>query len=323
MRAAATVLGAALLFGLLTVSGSILGAFTSTTANPTNSITAATDFRAPTIARTAIGKTAGGVTGFIRQGGSYYVYAEVSDTGNPASGVSTVRSNTNNVTTGATATSLAFGAFTGGTLTYNYRTGSLTANATLSAGAKSYVITATDVAGNTSTLNGSVTVDNTAPTATTVQATNNSGVTVGRPELNDRIVYTSSEQLDANSILSGWSGASTNVVIRINNNAAGGMDQLQVYNATNTTQLPLGSVSLGGNGYVAANTTFGATGTASRMSQSAATITIILGTPSATATTAAANTTMSWTPSATATDRAGNPMSVTAANETGAADREF
>ena len=54
-----------------------------------------------------IGKTVGGVTGFIRQGGTYYVYATVAtDTGNPASGIASVKANVEGVTTGQTAVAL-------------------------------------------------------------------------------------------------------------------------------------------------------------------------------------------------------------------------
>ena len=98
---------------------------------------------------------------------------------------------------------------------------------------------------------------------------------------------------------------------------------MQIFNAANTAQLPLGTVNLGGTGYVTANRTFGATGTASRMTQSGSSITVVLGTESAAATTQATNTTMTWPPSATATDRAGNPASTATLTEPGAADREF
>jgi hypothetical protein len=319
-RRAAIALSVLFLFGMALSAGGVFGAYTGNTSNAANSFAAAPDWKAPTAGRSVIGKTAGGTPGFIKQGGTYNVYADVSDTGNPASGVSTVTSNSSNVTTAATSTALSSGSFTIGGLSYSNRSGSLTANAVLAAGSYNYTVTSTDVAGNSGTQTFTVTVDNTAPTGSDVQTTNG-GTTAGRPEANDTITFTYSEPIDPNSILAGWTGAATNVVVRINNNTPTN-DQLQIFNSANTAQLPLGSVNLGGTGYVTANRTYGATGTASSMSMSGNSITVVLGTASGAGTTSAA-TTMVWTPSATATDRAGNAASTANVTETGAADAEF
>ena len=319
-RRAVIVLSVLLLVGVGLNVGGVFGAYTSNTSNSGDSFSAASDFRAPTAGRSVIGKTAGGTAGFIKQGGTYFVYADVTDTGNPASGISTVTSNSSNVTTGATSSALASGSFTADGLTYSHRTASLTANAVLAAGSYNYTVTSTDVAGNSGTQTFTVTVDNTLPTGTDVQ-TANGGATAGRPELNDTIIYTYSEPIDPNSILAGWTGASTNVVVRVNNNTPTN-DQVQIWNAANGAQLPLGNVNLGGTGYTTANITFGVTGTASTMTMSGNTITVKLGTQSAAGTTGA-NSTMVWTPSATATDRAGNAASTANVTESGTNDREF
>jgi hypothetical protein len=213
------------------------------------------------------------------------------------------------------------GSFAIGGTAYGFRTAALTASATLAAGTYTYLLTSTDAGGNSRTQGGySVVVDNTAPSASDIQTANRSGNTVGKAEIGDSITYTFSEQIDPNSILAGWTGASTPVVVRITNT---GQDPLTVYNSTNTVQLPLGSVNLGRNDYVSASATFGATGTASTMVQSGNTITITLGTASAGATTASSTSTMVWTPSASAYDRAGNAETTTTRSETGAADKEF
>jgi hypothetical protein len=315
---------AALLFGAAALSrGSVWGNFTSTTPNAGNSITAASDFRAPTASAAVIGKTAGGTVGQIKKSGTYYVYANVSDTGNPASGVSTVTANVSSITSGATAVALVAGSYTAGGGSYNYRSASQTAGTGLAAGSYSFSLTATDAAGNSGTQTGySVTVDNTAPSGSDVQTTNG-GATNGLAEAGDKITFSFSEALDPNSVLSGWSGAATNVVVRLNNGSGSGNDTVTVFNATNTTQLPLGSVNLGRADYTSSSITFGATGTASSMTMSGSTITIALGTQSAAGTTAGATGTMTWTPSATATDAAGNGVSTTTVTESGAADREF
>jgi hypothetical protein len=298
----------------------VWGNFTATAADAGNSITAAADFRAPTASASAIGKTAGGIAGSIKKAGTYYVYANVSDTGNPASGVSKVTANVSTITSGSTAVALSSGSFSAGGVTYNYRSAALTAGSSLAAGNYSYSLTLTDVAGNSATQSGfSVTVNNTAPSGTDVQTTNGGSI-AGRADAGDKITFTFGSEIEPISILAGWSGASTNVVVRLNNATN---DTVTIFNSTNATQLPLGSISLGRSDYATANITFGATGTASTMVMSGNTITITLGTQSAAATTAAATGTMSWTPSATATDAAGNAVSTTAVTESGAADKEF
>jgi hypothetical protein len=302
---------------------SVWGNFTGTSPSAGNSITAATDFRAPAASAAAIGKTTAGATGFIKKAGTYFVYANVADTGNPASGVSTVTANVNSITAGSTAVALAAGSFTAGAVTYNRRSASLTAGTGLAAGSYGFSLTLTDVAGNSSTQSGfSVTVDNTVPNGSDVQTTNG-GATAGLTEAADKITFSFSEAPEPNSILANWSGASTGVVVRLNNGSGSANDTVTIFNAANATQLPLGSVNLGRADYTSANITFGATGTASTMVLSGSTVTIALGTQSAAATPAAATGTMIWTPSATATDVAGNAVSTTAVTESGTADREF
>jgi hypothetical protein len=117
-------------------------------------------------------------------------------------------------------------------------------------------------------------------------------------------------------VLSGWTGASTNVVVRITN--TGTNDTLTVWDASNTVQLPLGSVALGGE-YVAADNTFGP----SAMVRTGTSIAITLGTQAGTSVRLNANATAVWTPSATPTDAAGNATTVTTVNEGGAADLNF
>ncbi len=320
---AAATLVAFLLGAAAMARPGVWGNFTAAAPDAGNTITAATDFRAPAASGSAIGKTAGGIAGSIKKGGTYYVYANVSDTGNPASGVSKVTANVSSITSGSTAVALSGGSFSAGGVTYNYRSAALTAGSTLAAGSYSYSLTLTDVAGNSATQSGfSVSVDNNAPSGTDVQATNG-GTTAGLAEAGDKVTFTFSKTIDPNSVLAGWSGTATNVVVRLNNGSGSGNDTVTVFNSTNATQLPLGSISLGRSDYTTANLTFGATGTASTMVMSGSTATITLGTQSAAATTAAATGTMSWTPSATVTDAAGNALSTTAVTESGAADKEF
>jgi hypothetical protein len=187
---------------------------------------------------------------------------------------------------------------------------------------------ATDGAGNLGSESRTFTIDNTAPAGTDVQTANKTAGIAGRAEQGDTVTFTFSEQMSAPSIVAGWDGTARNIVVRILNGTGQGNDLLAFYDATNTTQLPLGTVDLGDKTYNSANgntvVTFGASGTASTMTISGSQIVIILGTASATTVgTVTANTAMIWTTATGPTDRAGNPLSTAVVNETGTADREF
>ncbi len=327
----------------LVVASSIVGVRTALASFADNSVGAsstfgaAPDWVAPQVGSTTIAKTTGYLAGSVKQGGSYYVYANVTDTGNPASGVAVAgeAASVTAITSTGSAVTLLAGSYSVGGLAYNHRSAPLVADSPLSAGAKQYSVTSLDVAGNTRTQTGyTATVDNTAPTASNVQTTNVAGGTAGRAQLGDTVVFTYSEQIDPQSILAGWTGSSTNVVVRL---LDGGCtlvlcsdDSLTVWNAADSSQLPLGSVNLNRSDYhgggllgTATPLTFGASGTASTMVQSGSTITITLGTAGATADTAGGTGTMTWTPSTIAYDAAGNASSSTSVNESGAGDREF
>ena len=315
---------AVILLALLMVvstAGAALSAWMESASVGTNSFTTKADWEAPTVASSVIAKTVGYSAGYIKLGGSYYVYATVNDGGNPPSGVSTATADVSAITLGQTAVLLASGSFSVGGATYNRRSPSLTAAAVLPAGTYTYTIRSEDASGSSRTQTGfSVVVDNTVPAASDVQTANGS-TTVGRAELGDTITYTYSEPVDPNSILAGWTGASTNVVVRLNQATAS--DTVTIFNSANASQLPLGTVTLNRTDYTSSNRTFGATGTRSTMVMSGSSITITLGTASGTVTTAASTGNMSWAPSATAQDRAGNACSATAITETGTADQDF
>jgi hypothetical protein len=296
----------------------------STSATITTATCFVDDDVAPVATSSVISKTTPYLAGAIGQGDSYRVYANVTDGGCVPSGVATVTADVSTVTSGQTAVALSAGAFSAQGVSYGYRSAILTANATLSEGLKAYSVHGTDVAGNSQTTSGfSVRIDDTRPSATDVQATNG-GSAAGKPELGDTIVFTYFEQIDPESILAGWTGASTSVVVRITDPFLGiGNDILTIRNAANSAQLPFGDVDLASGNYVSATRNFGATGTPSTMVQSGSTITITLGTPSGTTGTETASGTMSWSPSSTATDAAANACTTTARSEGGAADREF
>jgi hypothetical protein len=314
---------------LVLAAGSTVAEFSSEASSAGNVVSAAPDFRAPTVGGSAIAKAAGGTAGFIRQGGSYHVYANASDTGNPASGVADVSADVSAITAGASAVALSAGSFNVDGTSYGYRSAALTADNPLPAGAKGYSVRATDADGNGPATEGfSVTVDNTTPAGADVQAQNGGG-TVRRADPGDVVTFTWTEPVDPASVTAGWDGTATPVVVRLVKGAVLAPDTLRVFDPTNSTQLPLGVLTLGTGGYVngvlgGETATFGLGGTPSTMVRSGSNITITLGSADGASTAAVLLAgTMSWTPSATATDRAGNPSSTAATSEGGAGDVEF
>jgi hypothetical protein len=322
----AAALGLALALTSVGAFRTVLGAFKGTTSNSGNEVSGASDWVAPTASAPVIQKTQSGATGTIRPGGTYRVYANVADAGSPASGVATVTANTSSVTTGQTAAALTAGSYVVAGQTYGYASASLTANASLVSGSYAYSLTSTDQAGNARTqASFTVVADATAPTGTDVQTANHAGGIDGRPEAGDTITFTFSEPIDPSSVVAGWNGAApTNAVVRLGEGGKND-DTLVVYNATNTIQLPLGSVDLGRTDYTSADITFGATGTASSIAVSGNSLVVTFGTASATAHTAGSAGTMKWTtsPPAGATDLAGNPIAASVVTESGAAVKAF
>lgn len=281
--------------------------------------TVAVDATAPTSSAAVLQKTTGGATGAIRQGGTYRVYATVADTGDPATGVASVTANVSALTTGSTAVALTAGSFTVGGVVYGYQSAQLTATNPQAAGTKTWTVTATDGAGNAATSSAfPVTVDNTKPAGADVQALNG-GAIPGRAETGDLVQLTYTEAIDPHSVLAGWTGAATTVTVRLTNNGGAAGDRIQIWNAANSTQLPLGTVSLTNTGYVTTSRNF----TGSTMELVGSVVVVTLGTPSGATLTVATPTNATWAPSATVFDPAGNTASTTSVTETGAADVQF
>lgn len=276
----------------------------------------AIDAVAPTISAAVIRKGEGGSASFVRQGGAYYVYADVSDPAPYASGVATVTADVSALTAGQTAVPLTSGSWVVDGTTYNYRSALLTADSPLAEGVVSFSISATDAAGNADTVGGfTVTIDNTPPAGADVQTANASGGIVGRAETGDTVTFTFSEPIEPDSILAGWDGGPTTVILRLVNNPGGDRIQIRVGAIT----LPFGTVNLGRTDYTNATRNF----TGSTMQMTGSSITVTLGMPSGAVRTAAGPGTIIWTPVNTPYDRAANPCLIIAAIESGAVDPEF
>jgi hypothetical protein len=163
------------------------------------------------------------------------------------------------------------------------------------------------------------TVDNTAPTASDVQAGN--GGTVGTLDAGDTLTFMFSEPMLPASILSGWDGSATAVTVRVTD--ASTADKLEVYDAANSTRTNLTAAATPLNldaDYVASNVTYNAT-----MQRVGNNIIVTFGAlTSGTRRTGARKGRMVWTPSTSATDMAGNAITGGSVNETGGnSDAEF
>jgi hypothetical protein len=272
-------------------------------ADPAGNATASASLTGRRIDNTAPSVTMGDPGAFIR--GTVTLTATAADAG---AGVATLR--IQRAPTGsATWTDVCGGAAVPASCPLN--------TTTLAEGGYDLRAIATDGAGHvtTSALVSNRVIDNTAPVATDVQSANRAGGTAGRPETGDTLTYLFSEPVNPGSILNGWTGAATPVVVRFTN---GNPDVITVFDAANATQLALGSVT-SGKKYVTANTTF--TGSSVVLAGNAVTVTF--GTASGGVATANGAGGLVWTSSTAATDRAGNPVGAATVLETGVLDLDF
>jgi hypothetical protein len=307
-------------------------AFAVPTENPGNSFSSIPDWKPPIVSRATVVKAEGGIPGYVRAGGSYTFVASVVDdpSSNPPAGIASVQATAATLTGSGTPIAMPANAATVDGLTYTHRTAAATVPAARAAGTYGSSITARDLVtpANTSAAFAVTTiVDNTAPTRTSATVAN--GGVAGRMGAGDTITYLWSEIIDPQSVLAGWSGASTPVTVRVNNAGGATGDTVTIRNAANTAQLPLGSLETNTRDFITALTEFGgpANATRSTMAWNASTgaITVTFGPPDAAGTinTNGNNTaTYEWFPQAVY-DRAGNLSNTTTYTEPGAADREF
>ncbi len=134
------------------------------------------DNTAPSLTTVIAATTGTSPQGFVKQGGTYRVYANASDLPGGAgasSGVnaSTLTANVSTVSAGQTAVALTACGACGPGSAYAYQSAQLTADAVLSEGNKLYSVSGADNLGTSGSSSGAnVQVDNTAPSLTTVIA---------------------------------------------------------------------------------------------------------------------------------------------------------
>jgi hypothetical protein len=166
----------------------------------------------------------------------------------------------------------------------------------------------TPASGNVSRASTAVTYTMDTPPAPYAPSTTNAG-NAGKMETGDSLIFTTSQPLLPSSILAGWSGTSTNIVVRVNHAGGPTKDTLTFWNATNTTQLNLGTIDLDDKDWATASVTFGLTGTPSTIVKSGSTITVTFGTVSdATKLATVTGTNMKWTTAPGASDMNGTPF---------------
>ena len=101
----------------------------------------------------------------------------------------------------------------------------------------------TPASGNVSQGSTAVTYSINIPLIPSAPVTTDAG-TNGDLDLGDTLVLTTSSPLLPGSVLAGWTGSSTNVVVRVTDGSGPNSDILTIWDSTNTTQLNLGTIDL-------------------------------------------------------------------------------
>jgi hypothetical protein len=302
-----TALSLAALAACVLAVGFSAASFTDTEQNP-QTITAAADWIAPTASASAIAKTEGGASGYIKAGGTYRVYANVADSGGPASGIASVKADVSSITTGQTAVSLVAGTYSANGVSYNYRSAELTAKSSLTTGSKNYSLVPADSAGNSRSQTFSVMVLG-ALKGSDFDTDNASGGVEGQPEKGDTVSFTFNNDPEPSTIASGWTGATTSVTVSIVD--GGKEDSLAIG----------GGVAIGGVALKGDFTDSTATFSGSAMSLGGSTVTVVLGTASGSVKAVSVKVKPVWTPVESVFDLAWNACSTTAV--TGANQKQF
>jgi hypothetical protein len=192
-------------------------------------------------------------------------------------------------------------------------------------GSYRFYTAATDKAGNRqatpSTPRATTILDRAVPTAQNIRSDNASG-SDGKADTGDTVTFTYSEAMSSASMLAGWSGASTQVLVKLVD-AANSADTLQVWSASNSARLAIANpLALDGDYVPAGGAVFRATMV---LNAAQSVLTVTLGSLQSGSVKAASqanfqkNGPLRWTPDTRATDRAGNRVSATAVSKLGTA----
>lgn len=296
--------------------------FTDDTTNGGNTITAAADWTAPSISAAVLQKAQGGVVNKITPSGTFYLYASVADSGNPASGVGTLTATTSNIATVSSATlTTTGGPYTVGGTSYNYRSALLTAKSTLTTTSYTYTLSVSDTAGNGPTTSSPSISASTASFAPSSFLLSNVTGTAGKADAGDTMTFTFTTAPDPESLFPGWNGTSRTVSVVMADKAVYGTpsDIVGIVDGSgNTTSL--GYVTTGAD---LANAGKVVTYATSTIALSGSTYTVTLGAPGVAADTRtdAGSHAAVWSSYATAFDTFGDASS--AATVTGVSRKQF
>ena len=152
-------------------------------------------------------------------------------------------------------------------------------------------------------------VDNQTPSGSDV-TTGNGGSTAGLLQQNDWIRFTWTEPMAPASILSGWTGTSQAITVRVKNN---GSNDEMYFTGLNLV-LSATDLKLGGE-FVSTDVVFNGT-----MVMSGNSVTVTLGTKTSGTVVTDATSTIGWRPSSLATDLAGKASATTTITETNDTD---
>jgi chitinase len=302
--------------------GVTTSSFSDSTANSGNTVTASADWTAPTISSVILQKAEGGVTNKFHPSDTFYVYAAVADTGNPAAGIGTITASTTNIATVSSATlTTTGGPWTVGGTSYNYRTAVLTAKSTLTTQSYSYSLSVSDSAGNGPATSSPTVASSTAAFAPSSFLTTNVTGTAGKADAGDTITFTYSSAPDPESVFAGWNGTSRTVNVAFADKGIYGTtsDIVGITDAGgNSTSI--GFITTAGDYITGGNLVAYPTST---IALSGSTFTVTLGAPDVAASTRTdtASHAAVWSSFATAFDTFGNASS--AATITGISRKQF
>lgn len=233
-------------------SAPTLSAWVHTTSNPSGTVSAVPDWVAPTASRLVLqkgpsaGVTERGMSGYVRPGGTYRICSKFADTGNPASNlkdasIASIASLTANVSDGALNALVAGSSWCPST--DDRESATLSVDAGVTNGTKTFTVQVRDNALNARTQTGSVEVDGTPPTAMSFTTANKVNGTVSHPETGDTMTFTFSEPMDPASIIPGWDGSGQRT-IRTHFSDQGGQkdDRITLTNTANQ-RIPLANTA--------------------------------------------------------------------------------
>ena len=123
-----------------TTSFTVSGTDNSSNTGTPTSFSVIADNTSPTVSAGVIVASATSGVGYVRQGGTYVVYASASDAGSPASGIATVTADVSALNAGVTALSLpkCTSSCTIGGVTYGFKSAVTTAGSPVAEGALSF-----------------------------------------------------------------------------------------------------------------------------------------------------------------------------------------